>query len=75
MSTIVSPEVVKIPEDEPIFVLRAQDRLASTVVRIWALLAQTHEVDNLKVVNARIAAAEMDEWASKKGMRRLKLPD
>ena len=37
--------------DEPIFVLRAQDRLAPLIIRLWAELVSFHSSNNKKVAN------------------------
>lgn len=67
-------------DDEPIFVLRAQDELAPMVVRIWAnileLQAKRDHKDR-KQVEAKIddaldLATDMELWAGKHGS---KLPD
>jgi hypothetical protein len=34
--------LAKVGDDEPIFVLRAQDRFAPTVVRVWIALVKCH---------------------------------
>lgn len=52
----------KAGETEPIFVLRAQDRLAPEVVRFWCLLAEKTGVPLEKVEDARGLASAMDQW-------------
>ena len=54
------------PQDEPIFVLRAQDRLAPFVVRLWAEHALRAEVNSAKVREARKCANDMGCWPNKK---------
>lgn len=56
----------KAADDEPVFVLRAQDRLAPALVRAWANLAHRHGCSELKVAEARALAARMDAWPSRK---------
>lgn len=56
----------KAADDEPVFVLRAKDPLASKVVRYWALLAEAgsdHELE--KATAANHVAMEMDVWREK----------
>lgn len=57
-------------DDEPIFVLRAQDKFAATVVRIWAEIVSSHGDLNVgaldKALSARNTANEMDEWHTHK---------
>jgi hypothetical protein len=60
----------KVAADEPIFVLRAQDRFAPEVVRYWCDLAEGIGVSAGKVAEARELAATMERWS---GMR--KFPD
>jgi hypothetical protein len=50
-------------DDEPLFVLRADDPCAPSVVRVWCDLAQRlalHEPD--KIAEARRLAAQMEDW-------------
>lgn len=58
--------------DEPIFVLRANDRLAPMIVRFWARIADMMGVNRAKVQKAEVCAMKMEEWAVKRGS---KLPD
>ena len=52
--------------DEPIFVLRGQDRLAPALVRAWAYLAQEHGL-NLDRFNHALEVAEaMEIWELRK---------
>ena len=68
-----------IPEDEPVFLLRAQDRVAARVVRIWAILqreeiklrdhpldAKSHAAELLVASLAEDHAELMDKWPFKK---------
>lgn len=51
----------KAADDEPVFVLRAKDRLEPLAVRLWAVLAEgVHE--NWKVKGANELAAQMESW-------------
>lgn len=57
----------KAASDEPVFVLRANDPVASMVIRHWAQLAfGTHKSD--KIAEARRCANAMDAWRREKGM-------
>lgn len=66
------PEFEKADMDEPLFVLRAQDKLAPVVVRLWALHATMHHVPREKVIEARGLADRMDAWQALHGS---KVPD
>ncbi len=53
----------KAAPEEPLFVLRAKDRLAANMVRAWAATAEnsgTHEPE--KIAQARALADQMDEY-------------
>lgn len=56
----------KIPADEPVFLLRAQDKVAATLVRIWALLHREAGGDEDIAVMAENWAEYMDRWPKKK---------
>lgn len=58
--------LANIPDDEPIFVLRARDPLASTLVEEWARRARIAGVSPAKVIDALILADIMEEWPVKK---------
>jgi hypothetical protein len=49
-------------ENEPIFVLRAQDVLAPELVREWAFRAAHAGTPTEKVAEARMLADTMDDW-------------
>lgn len=53
-----------IPDDEPVFILRAQDKTASAVVRFWAALNVNG--DPIAVQMAQDHADKMDRWPKKK---------
>ena len=59
--------------DEPLFVLRAQDRCAPAAVRDWAHRAKGAGCSVEKVAEAMGIAIEMEEWQEKTG--RAKWPD
>ncbi len=52
--------------DEPVFILRAQDRLAATVVRDWAEYARNNGCGEAKIAEALRLADAMDAWPSRK---------
>ena len=52
----------KAAEDEPIFVLRAQDKLAPNVVRHWAREAHNYGTPITKVNEAFGLANMMESW-------------
>lgn len=70
----------KIPADEPVFLLRAQDKTAAAVVRYWIRLNKRALIDDKKSQNGEvneagrrkaIALAEahayrFDDWPTKK---------
>lgn len=62
------------PADEPIFVLRAQDKLAPDVVDYWSTRAAGRDVDQSAVDSASKCADEMDEW-QENNPDKVKLPD
>ena len=56
----------KAAEDEPVFVLRAQDVLAPIVVSLWAELAASHDCNDAKVRDAEALANAMRAWPKRK---------
>jgi len=62
----VSGCFAKAAETEPLFVLRAQDKLAPIVVRLWAELAAFHGAGLEKVHEAKRLAFEMEQWSTRK---------
>lgn len=52
----------KAGEDEPLFVLRAQDMLAAATVRFWASLAAGGDTDPKVIQEAFDCADQMDAW-------------
>lgn len=58
--------IAKIPDDEPIFILRAQDALAAEMVERWAIHARAASVDHDKVMGAFAIAEEMLHWPKRK---------
>lgn len=60
--------LIKAADDEPIFVLRAQDALAGQTVRFWAIRLREENggIASPKVVEAFALAAQMDAWPTRK---------
>jgi len=58
--------IAKAADDEPVFVLRAQDRLAPMTVRHWARLAEMKGAPAEKVREARVLAEAMEAWPNRK---------
>lgn len=56
----------KIPEDEPVFLMRAQDENAAEVVRFWAHLNDKKGGDPKLTAWAMAHADLMDKWPTKK---------
>lgn len=61
-----SVSLMKADDTEPIFVLRAQDRLAAAVVRFWADEAERAGANAAKVAEAREVADAMERWPARK---------
>lgn len=61
-----------IPEDEPVFLIRAQDVCGPGTVSHWAMMAELFGADPEVVEAARRQAKEMYEWHRKHGH---KVPD
>lgn len=62
----------KIPEDEPVFLLRAQDTIAPSVVEVWSIAAHKVGASPEIVEAAYKHAQEMRKWQEKHGS---KVPD
>jgi len=58
-------ETGKLPEDEPLFVLRAKDVLASGLIHIWIIAAKAMGVPSEKLDKAQKLADEIDSWPIK----------
>jgi hypothetical protein len=61
-----SVSLMKADDNEPIFVLRAQDRLAAAAVRFWADEAEKAGSSVAKIAEAREVAAAMEQWPTRK---------
>lgn len=57
---------IELLEDEPVFLLRAQDVCADSTVECWADLAQYRGASPEMVAEARQKAADMRAWPVKK---------
>jgi hypothetical protein len=56
----------KAHDDEPVFILRAQDCLAAETAERWAIRARAMGVDHDKVQEVFALAEEMLQWHSRK---------
>jgi hypothetical protein len=54
--------LAKAHDDEPVFVLRAQDKLAPMVIEFWAYLADKYGAPEQKIIEANELIAEMKSW-------------
>lgn len=63
---LISGCLARAADDEPIFVLRAQDRLAPFVVRYWAAQAEKWGTPREKLDEALALAAQMEAWPNRK---------
>ena len=61
-----SKVLAKVGDDEPIFVLRAQDMLAPEMVRAWAYAAEASGCPPEKVNEALAIATRMEQWPKRK---------
>ena len=60
----------KAADDEPLFILRAQDLVAPEAIEAWCQLAETAGAPLEKVAHARLHAEAMRQWPGHK-----KVPD
>jgi hypothetical protein len=65
----------KIPKDEPVFLLRAQDPTAAEVVRFWARLNAERGCSPAMVQLADQQAERMDAWSVKKSVSDMPMED
>lgn len=56
----------KAASDEPVFVLRAQDRTAAGLVEQWATFAEENGCPPEKASEARAIADQMRKWPTRK---------
>lgn len=59
-------------DDEPVFVIVGRDRVAPTIVRIWAMLARILGTPTRKCATAVTEAGAMEAWQKARGS---KVPD
>lgn len=55
-----------IPEDEPVFLIRAQDQIGADAVRAWAHLHQLNGGSDVAYLLAIRHADQMEAWPKKK---------
>lgn len=66
-SSLLKKGATAIADDEPVFLLRAQDRTAAQIVRLWAhAQRQLPDSDPNAIRLAEQHANLMDEWPHKK---------
>ena len=59
--------LAKVTANEPIFVLRAQDKLAPEVIRFWVQLARQYgDPTTTKIDEALDCARAMEAWPTRK---------
>ncbi len=63
----------KIPEDEPVFIIRGQDVAGPDAVRAWAALAKANGASPDIVIMAKDWAEVMEQYQTQTG--RCKVPD
>ncbi len=61
--------IARAADDEPVFVLRAKDETAPTIVRLWAGVAELVGAPHEKTVEARAYANEMERWQNANGCK------
>lgn len=59
-------KLAAMPPDEPVFIIRGQDRLAKPTVLHWANLAILADVKSEKIFGALQSATAMGKWPVKK---------
>lgn len=64
----------KVPEDEPVFALRARDMFAPAVIRVWTTLchASNNKAARTKAAEVEKFIDEMTAWQERNGK---KVPD
>jgi hypothetical protein len=56
----------KAADNEPVFILRGQDKFAPLLVRMWVQLALLHGCDGEKIEEAAYLADDMERWKPSK---------
>lgn len=64
-----------IPEDEPVFLLRAQDKLAPEVVRNWAWMLRSRSNDQAAQAMATMAMKQSEKMEAWQRAHAVKMPD
>lgn len=59
----------KIPAEEPVFLLRAQDENAPDTVRFWARTAERNGANTDIVEKAMVWANKMEKWQIENGSK------
>lgn len=57
-------------DDEPLFVIRAQDKLAPTAIKIYIMLLEANGANTHKIIEAKASLSAFEKWEGPK-----KLPD
>ena len=57
-----NPVIERAADDEPLFVLRAHDRLAIAAIEAWITAAMQHHVSAVKVADAWAHRDLMQQW-------------
>lgn len=70
----IQDPLMLIPEDEPVFLLRAQDATAPEVLEFWASLQFARDGDETMARMANKHAMEMREWQAANGSKMPDLP-
>lgn len=70
MNTKHSDPLAKCGDDEPVFVLRANDEIAPLIVMTWATEAEAKGCDKTKVDGARAIAGQMLVWQARNGCKK-----
>jgi hypothetical protein len=68
-------KVPPIPMDEPVFLLRAKDIVAPSVVRTWATSAYSSGANDLITATAREHADLMEKWQDEHSYQIPDMPD
>lgn len=72
---IQDPREDGIPDDEPVFLLRGQDRHAPATLRYWADRVEQAGGDPSLAAGAREQAERMQAWQDSRGAKEPNLPD
>lgn len=64
-----------IPADEPVFLLRSQDKLSADIVDFWADMAEDMGCGKEIVASARQQAVEMRRWQKEHAYKTPDMPE